>query len=135
MKFSTRICVVVIAGCIFLLVMKDEASIFRTIIRSQQNYAEERPSIQHGDFLGRHLPQLAAVQNTTTNELVKQFLYRYDLHWNYSIDDFETPWKIASDWITNRQIHSEFAPELGENEFLSDSAFGILDGLNCIIWS
>lgn len=117
MKFHARLALLLVAGCLFLIVMMKKSSLFQINLDWNIGYSllqsdNELFAIQD---LKSPVPYAKASKSATTDELVKNFLYRYDLHWNYSVYDTRTLWKIASDWITVRQIHSEFAPELGED--------------------
>jgi hypothetical protein len=50
-------------------------------------------------------------KNYTKEKLIDWFVGRYTVDWDYPLE--VSPWKIASDWISTRQIHPELPPELG----------------------
>lgn len=124
MKFHTRLVIVLVAICLFLLVLLEEPSFLRTNLSAGNDYIDVDPAVLQSDIdllitqeqtITIRAPPAVADRNATTDILVKRFLNRYDLHWNSSTSGSISLWKIASHWITARQIHSEHAPELGED--------------------
>ena len=56
--------------------------------------------------------------NQTKEQVINQFLEKYDLDWNLRLD--ESPWKLAESWVKPRAIHPDVAPEIGEPHFYNN---------------
>ena len=50
--------------------------------------------------------------NHTTVAIIEWLLSRYQLDWNREL--LTSPWRVAAGWVKPREIHPDFAPEMGE---------------------
>ena len=64
---------------------------------------------KHGFFKHHHDEQAEIRKDDVIQELIKK--YRVD----YNHPLMESPWTIAERWVSSREIHPEYTPELGMN--------------------
>lgn len=50
----------------------------------------------------------------SVQKVIKQMVEEYKVDMNYSLDYGQSPWDIAAQWVTAKELIPEYAPELGE---------------------
>ncbi len=116
MKYKWRIGIPLMIGFIFFVSFK----ILQPDIMGMLATAEKREAHDRSKRFVTDKPQSTHDKgqhskidiNSTKQAIVAWFVRYYTVDWDLQIE--RSPWKIATEWVSDRQVHPEFPKELGE---------------------
>ena len=136
MKFRVRVFVLsILSFCLIFTILLVERSLYEQPTRSSaswdsQDYVDPDPNnldpnaqlaIREGHAREAEIERQKRarannnyVNDSKNQEIISDLLKKYDVNFNYKLKEGQSPWKLAESWVRPRQIHPEYAPEIGE---------------------